>query len=174
MAVCCAEVLFQPSFFWCCLTHCLGTEHAECLRVIHVLNLSSLVVSASVARTIRCSSHSARTTGAACPPCDSFSSSSPAPSVVLHSCSIATESLHAAWNSERELLHVPCCFSFPVATRTPSGPSTSTCTGRSSDASTRHAPHPSQSLAHVHSRRNSCRLHSEASALKTALPTFVP
>ena len=27
----------------------------ECLRVIHVLNLSSLVVSASVARTIRCS-----------------------------------------------------------------------------------------------------------------------
>ena len=42
LAVCCADVLFQPSFFWCCLTRCLwktrrprrwlwyglGTEHA--------------------------------------------------------------------------------------------------------------------------------------------------
>ena len=30
-------------------------QRKECLRVIHVLNLSSLVLSASVARTIRCS-----------------------------------------------------------------------------------------------------------------------
>ena len=44
LAVCCAQVLFQPRFFWCCLTRCLwktrhptrwlwyglGTEHAAC------------------------------------------------------------------------------------------------------------------------------------------------
>ena len=30
-AVCCAKVLLQPSFFWCCLSHCLRkTRHPTC------------------------------------------------------------------------------------------------------------------------------------------------
>ena len=39
MAVCCAEVLVQPNFFWCCLTRCLWkTRPSNALVVVWVGN----------------------------------------------------------------------------------------------------------------------------------------